>query len=176
MVYFIQASDVGLVKIGYTSKDDPWSRMTTLQTASPVTLKLLGVLDGGQDLEKLLHERFKEARIKGEWFRPVPELLDFIEKNCDRTRPVEFDVIVSKGRSSVPVWQRCALRFEDDVYVAAAASGRSEESVFLNSGWDGRGVVIFQGHVFASLEWMEMEYFDRRSLWDLIRQNVNEAA
>jgi len=76
-VYFVQASN-GLVKIGVSGS--PENRLRTLQTMSPVPLRLLLVLQGGgAHREAELHEQFAEHRSHGEWFRPAPELLAFIK-------------------------------------------------------------------------------------------------
>ena len=42
-------------------------------------LSLLGIIEGGRSLEKDLHKRFSDQRVKGEWFKPSPDLLMFIE-------------------------------------------------------------------------------------------------
>jgi hypothetical protein len=36
-------------------------------------------MDGGMREERVLHERFASARAEGEWFRPVPDLLAYID-------------------------------------------------------------------------------------------------
>ena len=40
-----------------------------MQTANPVKLKLLATMSGDCKTEKGLHEAFKKARYRGEWFR-----------------------------------------------------------------------------------------------------------
>ncbi|HEY9368353.1 GIY-YIG nuclease family protein [Streptomyces sp.] len=77
-VYFIQA-DNGLIKIGVS--DSPKNRLRTLQTMSPVALRLVLVLPGrGARGESELHARFAEHRSHGEWFHPAPELISFIQE------------------------------------------------------------------------------------------------
>lgn len=66
-IYFVRGSK-GAVKIGYTSGRVE-SRLKSLQTGSPDKLELLGVVDGGRELEKLLHKRYAEKRLEGEWFK-----------------------------------------------------------------------------------------------------------
>lgn len=80
MIYFIQAEIVGRIKIGYTSKDTISSRVATLQTASPVKLRVLASRPGGKAKEQQLHVRFAHARTCGEWFDPVPELVRYIAR------------------------------------------------------------------------------------------------
>ncbi len=75
-VYFIQAGGRdGYIKIG-TAKSVT-RRLANLQSASPVTLKLLHCIDGGKDTEREIHFRFAHRRLRGEWFIPGEDLLDF---------------------------------------------------------------------------------------------------
>lgn len=73
-IYLIQGEPGTPVKIGFS--DTPKSRRRTLQTASPYPLRILCVIPGNRRLEKVMHERFRGARIKGEWFGG--EDLDYI--------------------------------------------------------------------------------------------------
>jgi hypothetical protein len=79
-VYFIQAGQGGPIKIG-TSRS-PARRFYQLQTASAIQLAPLGLMKGGRNLERAIHAAIDEispsARLKGEWFRPLPGLLDYI--------------------------------------------------------------------------------------------------
>jgi hypothetical protein len=75
-VYFIQAGDDGPIKIGVSRK--PKRRIESLRTASPVELRLIAVIVGGEKEEQALHRRFSEDRTHGEWFRPSSDLLAFI--------------------------------------------------------------------------------------------------
>lgn len=76
-VYFIQCED-GPIKIGRTR--NLTRRLQRLQCASPFVLSLLG-FSVGLD-ESVVHEKFASLHIRGEWYRPAAELLDFIEKEC----------------------------------------------------------------------------------------------
>lgn len=75
-VYFIQAEDGGPVKIGRSK--NPTERLKALQTASPkrLVIRRLQSMHYHESLkvEKGLHRRYAEARLDGEWFRPIPEL------------------------------------------------------------------------------------------------------
>lgn len=77
MIYFIQAEN-GHIKIGFTDGEDANVRLATLQTGSPVLLKLLGTIEGTVEHEKDLHRRFAAHRVHGEWFQAIPELLELI--------------------------------------------------------------------------------------------------
>lgn len=85
-IYFAQCGDDGPIKIGYSS--DPTLRAGTLQTAHHEELRLLCTLPGDTEDEARLHRRFKRSRIRGEWFRPSPSLVQFVRER-----------MVSNGRS-----------------------------------------------------------------------------
>ncbi len=65
-VYFIQPLGGGPVKIGRTT--NVLRRLNTIQSNSPVPLKILRVLEGGHEQESALHIKFKDDRLWGEWF------------------------------------------------------------------------------------------------------------
>jgi hypothetical protein len=72
VIYFIQAGDAGPIKIGYvTEEDDAFveMRVRLMQTGNPERLCVLATKFGGLDVERELHARFAEGRIRGEWFR-----------------------------------------------------------------------------------------------------------
>jgi len=73
-VYFMQRAD-GMVKIG-SSLDVPARQRVLESAAGP--LEVLLALPGDRVLETELHERFAEARVHGEWFNPVSDLLEYI--------------------------------------------------------------------------------------------------
>jgi hypothetical protein len=77
-VYFVQEAPAGDIKIG-TSKD-VGARVREMTVANPRPLVVLATMSGDRKIETLLHKRFASARIRirGEWFRPVPELLAYI--------------------------------------------------------------------------------------------------
>jgi hypothetical protein len=76
-VYAIGNSEV--VKIGWTSKHPRAEngRLAQLQTASHVPLNLLGLIAGTQADEHALHVRFAAYRLRGEWFRAIPEIVEY---------------------------------------------------------------------------------------------------
>ena len=77
-VYFTQGESGGAVKIGYTT--NPESRLKTLQTSYPDILKILCLIPGDEKTEKEYHEKFKDIRLNGEWFKPTEEILKEIEE------------------------------------------------------------------------------------------------
>lgn len=84
-VYFIRAGVSGPVKIG--TARDPRKRLSGLQTSTAVPLRILGVVVGGRAQERAFHEQFAHLRLRGEWFVPEPELLQFIAKEASPWKP-----------------------------------------------------------------------------------------
>jgi len=70
VVYFAECD--GLIKIG--------TSINAMQRVSALKARLLGVQAGGFAIEADLHQRFHAGRVypRGEWFRPTPDLLDYI--------------------------------------------------------------------------------------------------
>jgi hypothetical protein len=85
-VYFVQAHHHGLIKIGVAN--DVMARLAALRSASPVKLRLKGVIpsDRAEALEGSIHAQFGHFRSHGEWFHPITPLLDFI-----RARAINLD-------------------------------------------------------------------------------------
>ncbi|MBF2001590.1 MAG: GIY-YIG nuclease family protein [Synechococcales cyanobacterium M58_A2018_015] len=82
-VYFILNETHQAIKIGWAK--DLQKRMQSLQTASPVALKLVKAIQvdsskAAQELEQLLHQQFKELRLSGEWFKAEAALLHYLDE------------------------------------------------------------------------------------------------
>ena len=89
-VYFVQPEGGGPIKIGRSIQ--PQKRISSLSCASPTPLELIATAPGGAFAESSLHSQFSDLRLHGEWFRPEPELLDFIrEVQAGRELP-DWDV------------------------------------------------------------------------------------
>lgn len=80
-IYFIQQGSSDLIKIGCSK--NVARRFRELQTGSPHTFLLLGVMEGDRDKEKEIHTKFTHLRQKGEWFKLNHDLSSFISKNCE---------------------------------------------------------------------------------------------
>lgn len=76
-VYFIEAEESGLIKIGRAA--DPGRRLAAMQTGSAEPLRLLRTIatDDDKTLERTFHRRFAGSRHHGEWFEPSPGLTKF---------------------------------------------------------------------------------------------------
>lgn len=75
-IYFGRRGSDGAVKIGVSQQITV--RRTNVSRAIGEDVELITWHVGDHALEKELHERFAHCRIKGEWFRPSPDLLDYI--------------------------------------------------------------------------------------------------
>lgn len=80
LVYFIQSVNGGPIKIGKTSEERLFIRLTSIQIGNPEELIIIGITYNFS--EKDLHEKFVKERIRGEWFSPSGELLNLIKNNC----------------------------------------------------------------------------------------------
>ena len=89
-IYFIQAEQGGLIKIGYSN--NPSDRLYSLQLMCPVPLKLLSVI---KDIPKVREDRvhfdLSKSRQYGEWFKPSIEVLTYMEQNA-----VEFEPPITR--------------------------------------------------------------------------------
>ena len=76
-VYFIQAGLLGPIKIGWSANVK--QRLAAAQVDNHEELRLRATAPGGPQIEARLHTVFHTAWIRGEWFRPVAELVELIE-------------------------------------------------------------------------------------------------
>lgn len=78
-VYFMQAVKDGSIKIG--ASIHPEIRRKQIRYQKKQDLRILGIIpSGGYELEKELHEKFRERNIKGEWFKPSDEIIEYLEQ------------------------------------------------------------------------------------------------
>lgn len=75
MVYFIKCND--LVKIGFSC--DVNRRFKQLKTANGKPLELIHSIKGDRTVEKALHNRYKDLKVRGEWFKLYPEIQMWID-------------------------------------------------------------------------------------------------
>lgn len=78
-VYFLRPVGMkGPIKIGYS--DQPKRRLKEMMMWSPIPLELFAVVPGDRGLEGSLHRAFRDAKSHWEWFRPIPELIEAINR------------------------------------------------------------------------------------------------
>jgi 2,4-dienoyl-CoA reductase-like NADH-dependent reductase (Old Yellow Enzyme family) len=65
--YIIRSGDTSFVKIGWADEDVE-ERRRALQTAHYELLTVLRVIDGPPTVERWMHSRFSQHRVRGEWF------------------------------------------------------------------------------------------------------------
>ena len=88
MIYFLRGKETGNIKIGFSMT--PTKRKASLQTANYEELEFIGIMDGTLDDEAKLKERFSKFNIRGEWYRPVAEILNFIQQNIKPPKNIVF--------------------------------------------------------------------------------------
>jgi hypothetical protein len=77
-VYFIQAGTDGPIKIGMTHELK--KRLGAMQVANHEELTVLLFTPGGAAVEQWMHYKYRAHCIRGEWFKPHPDLLAEIAK------------------------------------------------------------------------------------------------
>ena len=73
-VYLVVNQAGTQVKIGLSTR--PERRVRTLSTGNAAPLHLLCYVVGGRSLEKALHNKFKQHRIRNEWYAYCSEITD----------------------------------------------------------------------------------------------------
>jgi hypothetical protein len=72
VIYFIRDTSTGHVKIGHA--EDPWKRLSKIQSDCPGAVELAATEPGGLERERALHQHFAAAHLRGEWFLATAEL------------------------------------------------------------------------------------------------------
>jgi len=81
VVYYVQRSSDGLIKIGFTT--NLTNRLRTLvREFGP--LVVLGHHQGHRGIERSMHKRFAADRVEGEWFTPSDALLAHVTETQKR--------------------------------------------------------------------------------------------
>lgn len=106
-VYFAQARDNDLVKIGFT-RDVP-ARLQALGGVGFGPLTLLGAVPGARELEGHYHRRYSRSRVTGEWFKPSRSILGEARRHA--CRPEDLAVFNLWDREA----KRVSVRLEIDI-------------------------------------------------------------
>lgn len=90
-VYILQAGETENVKIGW-AREHVAARCYSLQAAHYETLRIIREMPGASATERWLHVRFGAYRIRGEWFRLVPEMLTVVPPVLEATTSLQKHV------------------------------------------------------------------------------------
>ena len=85
-VYLISNTEEPVYKIGVTRCYEENRRLKSIQTGNSQKLKMLMTFGTSWPfrLESMLHNRFKEYRLLGEWFELPKEIVDDFDKICEQ--------------------------------------------------------------------------------------------
>lgn len=76
-VYFVRGETSDLIKIGTTTAFR--NRMNSLRTPHTGEITVLAHMPGGREDEQWIHKQLAEHRVHGEWFRPHPDVLEWVD-------------------------------------------------------------------------------------------------
>lgn len=95
-IYFIApiANQSG-VKIGFSK--NPGARLADLTSEVGIKLNLIGSIPGTKETEKEIHEKFKDQRLHGEWFRTNQAINRFVSTAIALNR-IPADTEIPKRR------------------------------------------------------------------------------
>jgi hypothetical protein len=82
VIYFIASKRGKSLRIKIGHAVDPKQRLFSLQISSPDRLRILATMPGDLSKEAEVQARFSEFKIRGEWFRGLPELTEFIQTHA----------------------------------------------------------------------------------------------
>ncbi len=126
-VYFIQALEIGDIKIGWANNVD--ARLRALQTANSLTLVIVGIERAPRQRKKELHQQFRAFHKRGEWYYPSPQLRSYV-RNYSIGDAVPVPAPKDKRK-----WEKC--RTIESLHPGDIV--RMEEDVsFVFGGWSSR--------------------------------------
>jgi hypothetical protein len=76
------------IKIGQCRRGTLETRVRNLQTGSVDKIRILGCIHGAS-AERKFHRRFKGFHIRGEFYRPAPELLQMIATLAELSKLID---------------------------------------------------------------------------------------
>lgn len=98
-VYFAQAGEGGPVKIGQSRQVGV--RIRALAAGNAAEVKLLGTIPETDVTEAFLLDCFAPHRLRGEWHKPVPELLELADAG---RRIYEAGYVVCAADKDADAW------------------------------------------------------------------------
>jgi hypothetical protein len=125
MIYFVRDSLSGHIKVGYA--DDPWKRLSKIQSDCPGDVTLIATEEGGVEREAELHAMFAEQRLRGEWFRGDGLLGDYVAALAPAVRPLKYRRTRAfwNGKTSSEVSRVCEV---STAHTCEIASGKRRPS------------------------------------------------
>jgi hypothetical protein len=78
MIYFLLNEDERLIEVGMTVHLH--SRLAERRSAQKGVLRLLAVVDGGPTAAAAIRERFSRLRVRDDWYRIDPAMVEFIAR------------------------------------------------------------------------------------------------
>ena len=149
MIYCVTAREVNRVKIGFSN--DPFGRLSKLQSDSPVALEIERLFAGDTEDEAALHSRFAAHRVRGEWFALVPEITAWM---------VTLPAVIRPERAT-PVLDLSAAVGISTSYSSMILSGKQRPSrslaihIFRKTGWRHTSIEALSDAQIATLETVE---------------------
>lgn len=86
-IYVIANLEFKVCKIGFSNNVQ--SRLVQIQTGCPFPLEVYKVFKGTMQQEKRIHQKYKQFRMNGEWFK----LEGVLKNNIDAMKGDDFDFI-----------------------------------------------------------------------------------
>ncbi len=145
MIYFIRGKESGNIKIGFSTSPD--KRKSNLQTAHYEELEFIGIMNGTLDDEAKIKVMFLEFNIRGEWYRPVQEVMDYVKKNANKPK---VNIVSSLGNDEYRITFAQPIKYTMNFFLLAGThkmrvlSDKEMEMVF---GVEGKKKVL--------LSWLE---------------------
>ena len=160
MIYFIRGKDSGNIKIGYST--NPKKRQSNLQTAHYEELELIGFMSGTLDDETRIHQKFAVYNIRGEWYHPSDEILDFIERNA--TKP-QVNIVAFLGDNEYRITFAEPIKFTLNFLLLAGTHNirvLTDKDTILVFGVEGKRETLLDW--LKSLEFVSQEAIDEFAL------------
>lgn len=112
VIYFLTYENLpGYVKIGYSQAESLYGlsgRLASFATSNPSPVVVLGTMPGSRSKETQLHRRFKDYRVRNEWFVYCGELRKLLEEQADN---------FNKDRTPTPAFPGSSTLRETPKYV-----------------------------------------------------------
>jgi hypothetical protein len=136
MIYFVQCTDGGPIKIGYSV--DVEARVRKLEAYYGRPLSLLAAMPGDLGTEAEIHEQFAHLRLgRTEQFRPAAELLEFVGR-MDRIA-VNPDAVEVMSPQFVDIQLRVDLETHEKIKSLADQEGSSVPAYIMATAFEDIG-------------------------------------